>query len=213
MPIETQINANTAESLRENIIRIAQSKSMSYDTISRRCMDQGDDVSKSTIAAFFTNPSLDLGYKKLMAISRAVSGYDIAVREFTEPLPLKPTEEAEYMRDLMEAKKDRILALEKQIMEERDKHKTELAEIKDNHKKELSEARSENKAELKEQREEYEKRFASISKDKKVWRGVALFVLIAVAFCTILDMLDTNSGWIQSSGINGLLNGTIQYFL
>ena len=202
MPAETKINATTAENLRESVIRIAQSKSMSYDAISRRCAEQGEDVSKSTISAFFTNPALDLGYKKLMAISRAVSGYDIAIRDFTEPLPLKPAEEAEYMRDLMEAKKDRILDLERQIADERQRHKEELTE-----------ARTEHRSELREQREEFEKRFASISKDKKVWRSVALFVLIAVAFCTILDMVDTNSGWIQSSGINGLLNGTIQYFL
>lgn len=198
MPTETYINEMTAEGLREDIIRIAQKKKMSYDLMSRRCSEQGEDVSKSTISAFFTNPDLDLGYKKLMALSRAVSGYDVKIREFTEPLPLQPAEEAEYLRNLMEAKKDRILDLEEKFSAERAQHKTELTELKTEHKEEM-----------KELREEYQKRYDSISRDKKVWRGVALFVLFALfAFC-VIDLIDTDSGWIQSAGIQGLLGGII----
>lgn len=195
MPVETKINANTAESLRDNLITIAKKKNMSYETISRRCAENGEEVSKSTIAAFFNNPDLDLGYKKMMALSRAVTGYDISVREFTEPLPLKPTEEAEYMRDLMEAKKDRILDLEHQLRIERESHTKALAE-----------AREENRQILREQREEFQSRYNALQKDKSVWRGVALFVLIALAVFCVIDLLDTNSGWIQSSGIENILS-------
>ena len=194
MPQDSQIKTETAESLRENLIRIAHNKGMSYDTISRRCAEQGEDVSKSTVSAFFNNPDLDLGYKKLMAISRAVSGYDTEAREFTEPLPLKPTEEAAYMRDLMEAKKDRIIDLEQILSEERARHKTEITEL-----------RSEHREELKELRGEFDKRYSAISRDKSVWRGVALFVLIALAVFCVIDLVDTNSGWIQASGVKGIL--------
>lgn len=198
MPHDSQIKTETAESLRENLIRIAHNKGMSYDTISRRCAEQGEDVSKSTVSAFFNNPDLDLGYKKLMAISRAVSGYDTEAREFMEPLPLKPTEEAAYMRDLMEAKKDRIIDLEQILSEERDRHKNELSEL-----------RSEHRAELKELRGEFDKRFAAISRDKSVWRGVALFVLIALAVFCVIDLIDTNSGWIQASGVRSILQNEV----
>lgn len=195
MPTETYINEMTAEGLREDIIRIAQKKKMSYDLMSRRCSEQGEDVSKSTISAFFTNPDLDLGYKKLMALSRAVSGYDVKIREFTEPLPLQPAEEAEYLRNLMEAKKDRILDLEEKFSAERAQHKAEIAE-----------ERAEHRQQLHDQREDFEKRYDAVNRDKRIWRGVALFVLFALfAFC-LIDLIDTDSGWIQSAGIQGILN-------
>lgn len=202
MPTETKINSITAESLREYLIRIAQNKGLSYEVIARRCIQSGEEVSKSTVAAFFNNPDLDLGYKKLMAISRAVSGYDTVIREFTEPLPLKPTEEADYMRGLMEAKKDRILDLEKQLLDERARHKAELDSEREQHKTELAEARKDHREALREQRADFQTRFDAINKDKKVWRSVALFVLIALAVFCVVDVLDTDSGWIQASGIH-----------
>lgn len=195
--IDTKIKHDTAQSIRDTIIELAHSKSMSYDTISRKCADNGDDVSKSTIAAFFNNPDLDIGYKKLMAISRAVSGYDISIRDFAEPLPLKKTDEAEYMKNLMEAKKDRIIDLENHyaaIMAERDNAKRELQLVRDEHRQEIRDLKA-----------EYEKSNAMNIRDKRIWRAMALFMLIALAVFCVIDLVDTNSGWIQAAMFFGLL--------
>lgn len=181
---EYNIDPGNAEEMRKYLITIAEKKKLSYDTISRKCYDQGQDVSKSTVAKFFTNPDLDLGYHKFMAISRAITGYDLQLREFTEPLPLPDTEKAEYMRELMETKKDRILYLEEQLRNEHAEHRQQLHD----------------------QREDFANRYDAINRDKRVWRGVALFVLFALfAFC-LIDLIDTDSGWIQSSGIDGILH-------
>lgn len=80
-----------------------------------------------------------------------------------------------------------------------------MSEERARHKIEMSELRSEHREELKELRAEFDKRFSAISRDKSVWRGVALFVLIALAVFCVIDLIDTNSGWIQSSGVKGIL--------
>ena len=41
---------------------------------------------------------------------------------------------------------------------------------------------------------------------QKVWRSVALFVLITLAVFCVIDLIDTDSGWIQASGVGGIVH-------
>lgn len=163
-------------------------KDFSYEWISRRCSELGYPVSKSTVAEYFSNADYEISAKKLDYIRYAVTGFDPNSATYTEELPLKPEEKAEYMELNAMIKYEKILGYRSRcefLEQQNADFKTELRELREAHKNDVSAVRADERAEK-----------AIIRREKHIWM-ILCFVLVAlIGVLVIVDFTNPSRGWV-----------------
>lgn len=188
MPVEFNLDPEKQSNLRDYLIKMRKEKDLSYDWISKRCTELGYPVSKSTVAEYFANADYEISAKKLDFIRYAVTGFDPSSATYTEELPLKPEEKADYMELNAMIKYEKILGYRERcafLEKQNDEIKAEIRELRASSRDEISAARADERAEK-----------AIIRREKHIWM-ILCFVLVGlIGVLVIVDFTNPSRGWL-----------------
>lgn len=200
LPVEFNVDPEKQSNLRDYLIKMRKEKDLSYDWISKRCSELGYPVSKSTVAEYFANPDYEISAKKLDYIRYAVTSFDPSSATYTEELPLKPEENADYMKlnaiikhEMILGYRERCAFLEKQ----NDEIKAEIRELRSSSRDDISAARSDERAEK-----------AIIRREKHIWMILCFVLVVLIGVLVIVDFINPSRGWLKRGAAAAVTSAT-----